>query len=163
MEWRQGRRIPILDGLFIGPESFEAREGDLTFEVELRDDHYVVTSIRGPELSGELLRTVRPGLVISESVSALVAPGRRRRHLAEWIIKSFGGVVTGKPAELPSDDVAKVEAVSYLYRFAYLMHLRPTDALVDILGVSRSTVGRLVQRARQLSLLGPTEERRAGV
>jgi hypothetical protein len=43
------------------------------------------------------------------------------------------------------------------------MHLRPTDALVDILGVSRSTVGRLVQRARQLSLLGPTEERRAGV
>jgi hypothetical protein len=56
----------------------------------------------------------------------------------------------------------RIQRVAAVYRRALAEGRRPTQAVKDDLGVSRSQASKLVMRARAEGFLGPTEQRKAG-
>ena len=143
-----GLHVPeVITAVATGPEL----PFDVEIEAELEGKRMVVRSIRTTrgEITSEALREVPVTRILSNGLVSLVA-----------IMNFAGRNFAAAKAEGPTDSTLKL--VATIYRFASLGGEKPTQAVVELLEIPRSTAARWVQQSRRRGFLGPTEERKAG-
>ena len=129
------------------------------FEIAFVDGRFgvqklTVTAIEGATVTADLLRN----LAIQRLVFEAVAGGARLvlvNQNAKAAIESFDA------KSGPTDEA--LYAVAAVYRRALMVGEPPTKAVVDGLGLARSTAGRWVMKAREKGFLGKTTKGKAGV
>ena len=113
----------------------------------------------GPPVDSELLRHVG----VAEVLPHVVAPtmkraerdgGRVTIRLGSLVPESFDA------SQGPTDEALRVTAS--LYAASAAVGLAPLQAVVDVLGLTRSTAGRWVRKARDAGLLDPATPGRRG-
>jgi hypothetical protein len=155
-----------------GPRRITAqvRDGDVEVQVEIAyvkaEGRYVVQSVRGANLTSEVLHSMRPPEIVREAVLGVLFGEDRVKTdpVVGAILAQVWARLRGEPDSL--DDVAdnkKLPLVAVVYKFAYMVGQRPTATVAQGFDLPRSTAGRLIRQARDQGLLGPTTERKAGV
>ena len=115
-----------------------------------------VTAAEGATVTADLLRNLAIRRLVAEAVLAVNA-------------FRFIGVVKNAKAAIESFDAKSgptdeaLNAVAAVYRRALMVGEPPTKAVVDDLGLARSTAGRWVMKAREKGFLGSTTKGKAGV
>jgi hypothetical protein len=128
---------------------------DVELVATMRRGHYEVDKLvcsrkkNGPEITGELIRSVPVGRVLrAAALKANSLFGSPHADAAK--IREQG----------PTDESLRV--VAHVYRIALAVRDDPTSAVASGLKLPRSTAARWVKTARARGFLGPTEERKAG-
>jgi hypothetical protein len=161
-----GRWIRLLPGReagFLGPNKLTVHVDGIEIDIAInaKKDRYVVRAIRGDDLTGEKLRSLRLAEIVGEALEDKVLDTGRNAPAPIDVIERFGGEVD-EFSKLREDD--RVHIVSLLYAFAYITGQRPTAYVTEVLGIPRSTASRLIKKGRMgEQWLGTTTERKAGI
>ena len=161
-----GRWIRLLPGReagFLGPNKLTVHVDGIEIDIAINatKDRYVVRAIRGNDLTGEKLRSLRLAEIVGEALSNMALDTGRNAPAPIDLIEQFGGEVD-KFSKLREDE--RVHIVSLLYAFAYITGQRPTAYVTEKLGIPRSTASRLIKKGRMgEQWLGTTTERKAGI
>ena len=115
-----------------------------------------VTAAEGATVTADLLRNLAIQRLVVEAVhvvnaSQIVAVNQNAKAAIESFDAKSGPTVEA------------LHAVAAVYRRALMVGEPPTKAVVDDLGLARSTAGRWVMKAREKGFLGETTKGKAGV
>jgi hypothetical protein len=162
-----GRWIRLLPGReagFLGPNKLTVHVDGIEVDIAInaKKDRYVVRAIRGNDLTGEKLRSLKLAEIVGDALESLTANTELGGPPAVFdVIERFGGEVD-EFSKLREDE--RVHIVSLLYAFAYITGQRPTAYVTEVLGIPRSTASRLIKKGRMgEQWLGTTTERKAGI
>jgi hypothetical protein len=162
-----GRWIRVLPGReagFLAPNKLTVHVDGIEIDIAInaKKDRYAVRAIRGNDLTGEKLRSLKLAEIVGDTLENLTANTELGAPPAVFdVIQRFGGEVD-EFSKLREDE--RVHIVSLLYAFAYITGQRPTAYVTKVLGIPRSTASRLIKKGRMgEQWLGTTTEGKAGV
>jgi hypothetical protein len=135
---------------------------DLDFEAVFEAGRFVVDRLSvhrradGPPVTTEGLREIPVGGLLRAAVELNV------QYVDQTGVagKTTSWLEVQRRDSKPTD--LELEIVAGAYRAAYAAGAPPTKAVMDKLGVTRSTAGRRIRMARDRGLLGPATPRKAG-
>lgn len=140
---------------------------DLTVTVTLESGRFVCERLAcarkqsGPPITTLRIRQV-PVAAIAHQVANACLVHVDGESPEQAVITPFSWEEVRHAAEQgPTDETLR--GVALLYRFAYASWKPPAKAVMDELGLPRSTAGRWISMARRRGYLGTTRERKAGV
>jgi hypothetical protein len=160
------KAVALGDGK-LAPQAFTSHvklEGlyDLDFDAVFEAGRFVVEQLTvhrrsdGPPVTTEGLREIPVAALLRAAVEFNV------KHTAQTGAtgRTTSWLEVQRRGSSPSD--LELEIVAGAYRAAYAAGAPPTQAVMEKLGVSRSTASRRIALARERGLLGPATPRKAG-
>jgi hypothetical protein len=161
-----GRWIRLLPGReagFLGPNKLTVHVDGIEIDIAINaeKDRYVVRAIRGNDLTGEKLRSLRLAEIVGEALGSMSISTVGDATAPSDLLERFGD--KGEDFSKLGED-ERVHIVSLLYAFAYITGQRPTAYVTEMLGIPRTTANRLIKKGRMgEQWLGTTTERKAGI
>jgi Family of unknown function (DUF6214) len=171
----QSKLITLGDGLVARSPftSFAEIEGlyRVEFRVVYEDGRFIVDQLTikrrsdGPPVTTEGIREIPIAAFLRLAVKSNilnVGPTTRDGNKSSWELTWASPLALSERTRRTGPTEKDLQTVADVYHVTYATGAAPTKAVMDRLGLPRSTAGRWIRMARERGLLGPATPRKAG-